>query len=53
MNLLENPTTYNLSERNFSIGVAIFDVQAEEFVDANYFPVLLENESTLFSGLDK
>jgi hypothetical protein len=52
MNLLENPTTYNLSERNFSIGVAIFDVQAEEFLDANYFPALLATFSAIGSGLD-
>jgi hypothetical protein len=41
MSLLENPTTYNLSDSKFSLGVAIFDGQAEEFVDLNYFYGLL------------
>jgi hypothetical protein len=41
MNLLENPTTYNLSERNFSLGFALFDRNAEELVDVNDFPGLL------------
>jgi hypothetical protein len=41
MNLLENPTTYNLSESKFSLGLAIFDVKSGEFVDLNYYPGLL------------
>ncbi len=41
MNLLENPTNYNLSESKFSLGVAIFDQNSFEFVDLDYFHALL------------
>ncbi len=37
MSLLENPASYNLSKSKFSLGVAIFDGIAEEFVDLKYF----------------
>jgi hypothetical protein len=41
MSLLENPTNYNLSEKNFSIGVAIFDIKSKEIVEFDDFPLLL------------
>jgi hypothetical protein len=49
MILLENPTTYNLSESNFSIGVAIYDVLAREFVDLEYFPFLMYTQTLVGS----
>ncbi len=42
MSLLENPTNYNLSEKNFSIGVAIFDIKSKEIVEFDDFPLLLQ-----------
>jgi hypothetical protein len=52
MSLLENPTTYNLSESKFSLGVAIFDSLAHEFVDINDFPYLLWTQTNIGSQLD-
>jgi hypothetical protein len=52
MSLLENPTTYNLSESKFSLGVALFDVSTLEFVDLNYFSDLLLTETSVDSILD-
>jgi hypothetical protein len=49
MILLENPTTYNLSESNFNIGVAIYDVLAREFVDLEYFRALLYTQTLVGS----
>jgi hypothetical protein len=51
MSLLENPTTYNLSESKFNLGVAIFDGLVHEFVDINYFPYLLWTETNFGSQL--
>ncbi len=52
MSLLENPTTYNLSESKFSLGVAIFDALNKEFVDLNYFSHLIITETSVDSILD-
>ena len=52
MSLLENPTTYNLSEKNFSLGVAIFDGRSQEFVDLEYFNGLLSSATYIGSTLD-
>jgi hypothetical protein len=52
MSLLENPTTYNLSQSKFSLGVAIFDKSSLEFVDLDYFPGLLISQTLIGSALD-
>ncbi len=45
MNLLENPTIYNLSESKFSLGFAIYDTNSQEFVNLSYFSGLLWSET--------
>ncbi len=50
MSLLENPTTYNLSEYKFSLGFAIFNAISDEFVDLNDFQGLL-NTYTNFGNI--
>ncbi len=52
MSLLENPTGYNLSETQFSLGVAIFDIQSEEFVDLRYFKDLVWTQTRIASYVD-
>ncbi len=49
MSLLENPTSYNLSDSKFSLGVAIFDTQSEEFVDLHYFRKLVWTQTSIES----
>jgi hypothetical protein len=52
MRLLENSSTYNLSESKFSLGFAIFDSDSKEFVDLSYFESLLVTTTTTGTFLD-
>ncbi len=53
MNLLENLSTYNLSESKFSLGIAIFDIKSEEFVDLRDFNYLLRAQTQIGTPLKK
>ena len=53
MNLLENPTTYNLSDSKFSLGFAIIDIKSKEFVDLYDFYGLLWTQTLTGSKTDK
>ena len=52
MSLLENPTNYNLSESKFSLGVAIFDIQTDWFVDLRDYKMLMNTKTIILSGFD-
>jgi hypothetical protein len=52
MSLLENPTSYNLSEKKLSVGVAIFDADSKEFVDLDYFRYVLNTSTLLGTAIE-
>jgi hypothetical protein len=52
MSLLENPTNYSLSERKFSLGVAIFRADKLDFLDAKITQKILFTKTKSSRMLD-